>query len=239
MKPKKKTRWDSVSNGDIGMGALYNIAAMFGYNEKETRREWYKLHPELKTSGLKNMADDIKAELDNAIAFLDNLSTENFTADDAYDSNNIRFVASENFFVTIKEAKRLAKNLIAESKNGLTAPITKDEADNLNGLLDVSVKRVRKIVDSTAQELKQQKNAFIQRQKKIELQKRAKDAALEQERQNDKTLEEIGAALRLYNEAATLGREKKLQKLILDACDKVIDDDTGTIKICGSVKQIV
>ena len=237
---ENKTRWDSVSNGDIGMGALYNIAAMFGYNEKETRREWYKLHPELKTSGLKNMADDIKAELDNAIAFLDNLSTENFTADDAYDSNNIRFVAlaqtydfvalAEKFFVTIKEAKRLAKNLIAESKNGLTAPITKDEADNLNGLLDVSVKRVRKIVDSTAQELKQQKNAFIQRQKKIELQKRAKDATLEQERQNDKTLEEIGAALRLYNEAATLGREKKLQKLILDACDKVIDDDTGTIK---------
>ena len=57
---ENKSRWDSVSDTSIGMGALYNIAVRFGYSEKDTRREWYqKIRDMCEWNYKKNRAGDI------------------------------------------------------------------------------------------------------------------------------------------------------------------------------------
>jgi len=41
-----------------------------GYDAKEIYREWYDLHPNLKPSAKRNMADETKRELDDAIIWI-------------------------------------------------------------------------------------------------------------------------------------------------------------------------
>lgn len=45
---ENKMRWDSATDPHFGIETLHGIAKRFGYVERDTRREWYNLHPELK-----------------------------------------------------------------------------------------------------------------------------------------------------------------------------------------------
>lgn len=59
-------RWDSVTD-PYGIETLHGKAKAFGYSEKDTRREWFKLHPELSTPS-PNKGDS--APTDDPIAVL-------------------------------------------------------------------------------------------------------------------------------------------------------------------------
>lgn len=52
-------RWDSLDDPSFDIETLHGIAKRFGYSEKETRRQWYQLHPEL-NKGDAPMNDDNK-----------------------------------------------------------------------------------------------------------------------------------------------------------------------------------
>ena len=39
-------RWNSINDPSFDIETLHGIAKRFGYSEKDTRREWYRLHPE-------------------------------------------------------------------------------------------------------------------------------------------------------------------------------------------------
>ena len=42
-------RWDSVSDPSFDIETLHGIAKRFGYEERDARRQWFELHPELST----------------------------------------------------------------------------------------------------------------------------------------------------------------------------------------------
>lgn len=44
---ENKKRWDSLTDPSFNIETLHGIAKRFGYSEKDTQREWYRLHPEL------------------------------------------------------------------------------------------------------------------------------------------------------------------------------------------------
>ncbi|MBR0289516.1 MAG: DUF927 domain-containing protein, partial [Selenomonadaceae bacterium] len=46
---ENKMRWDSATDTDFNIETLHGIAKRFNYSEKDTRREWYELHPEFTT----------------------------------------------------------------------------------------------------------------------------------------------------------------------------------------------
>lgn len=41
------SRWNSATDPSFNIETLHGIAKRFGYSEKDTQREWYRLHPEL------------------------------------------------------------------------------------------------------------------------------------------------------------------------------------------------
>lgn len=45
---ENKMRWDSATDPHFDIETLHGIAKRFGYVERDTRREWYNLHPDLK-----------------------------------------------------------------------------------------------------------------------------------------------------------------------------------------------
>lgn len=153
---ENETRWQSLDDSSFNIRTLHGIAKRFGYSEKDSRREWYRLHPELKPSTSKNIDDKTKIDLDEAIIFLDNFSADNLSVKDIYHPNTIHFVALaqtygfiaqyENFFSTIKVAKNVAKNRITESNENLTASPTKTELTDLNALASLSIDTLRKTI---------------------------------------------------------------------------------------------
>lgn len=46
---ENKMRWDSATDPHFDIETLHGIAKRFNYSEKDTRREWYDLHPEFTT----------------------------------------------------------------------------------------------------------------------------------------------------------------------------------------------
>ena len=46
---ENKKRWEGLNNPSMGIETIHGIAKQFGYQEKDARSEWYKLHPELTT----------------------------------------------------------------------------------------------------------------------------------------------------------------------------------------------
>ena len=53
------SRWNSQTDPSFNIETLHGIAKRFGYSEKDTRREWYRLHPEaapMTTTNTKNFS---------------------------------------------------------------------------------------------------------------------------------------------------------------------------------------
>ena len=51
-------RWNSATDPNFDIETLHGIAKRFGYSEKDTRRQWYDLHPELSNSPAPMNDDD-------------------------------------------------------------------------------------------------------------------------------------------------------------------------------------
>ena len=51
------SRWNSINDPSFNVEVLHGVAKHFGYSEKDTRREWYRLQPELSNSPAP-MSDD-------------------------------------------------------------------------------------------------------------------------------------------------------------------------------------
>lgn len=237
---ENEARWNSISNNSIDMAALYNIAAKFGYNEKSARRQWFEKHPELKPSASKNIDSTTKNKLDEAIIFLDNLSPENFSANDAYNQDNIHSVAlaqtygfiaqTEKFFATIKEAKANAKIRIADSQSELTAPITDSEREKLNEILSISIDAIRKTINNEAQDLKQKQKEFLKNQKKLRKQEQARLQALQRQKEIEKNQDNLFYLIEEYRKYPSEELAKQIRALILNSCECSMDKYTGAIK---------
>lgn len=46
---ENQKRWEGLNNPSMDIETIHGIAKKFGYKERDARREWYKLHPELTT----------------------------------------------------------------------------------------------------------------------------------------------------------------------------------------------
>lgn len=53
-------RWNSKLDSRFGIETLHGIAKTFGYSEKDARRQWYDLHPEISTNTQKNDANIVR-----------------------------------------------------------------------------------------------------------------------------------------------------------------------------------
>ena len=224
---ENKTRWDSVKDPSFNIATLHGIAKRFGYSEKDARRQWYDLYPELKTSYKKNADEKIKRELDDAIIWLESLDAENFTAADALDENNIRKVAlaifygkpeiGEIFFNTIATAKNAAKKRLAVAESGLTAPLSQADKNQLTALKNgVNVYELRKRVKSAVTVCKKEQTYFEDEEKhkaaQAELERRrAKQAA--QDKANTDRLKELLAA------PQSKERDAEIISVIRELCD--------------------
>lgn len=145
-----ESRWNSISNPSIGMGALYNIASKFGYDEKSAQRNWHALNSksqspqksfiEQKVSindtqalskpestdpkfGDKDIPEKTRHDLEEAIRFLDNLSEENLSVKNIYHSEIIHFVAlaqTYGFIAQVQKFFYIIKNAKSAAKNRIT-----------------------------------------------------------------------------------------------------------------------
>ena len=78
-----ESKWKGFKpNGGITIGTLYQWAVKDGYDEKETQREWYQLHPESATQQKTHASqiDSLKAELRKNTQALADFKTEKKSA---------------------------------------------------------------------------------------------------------------------------------------------------------------
>ena len=139
---------------------------------------------ETKASAKKIAAENTKRELDEAIIWLESLDAESFTATDARNIDSIHKVAlaetygffdvADNFFNTIKSAKKIAQNRIKEATSGLTTKLTRAELNALNSLIDgTDIKTIRDRVSRKVTALTKENEAY----RKAETQKRERELA--------------------------------------------------------------
>ena len=88
-----ESKWDGFNRDGYDIGTIFMFAQQNGYDAKNTYREWYDLHPNLKPSAKRNMDSATKHELDDAVILLETLDPETFTADDAYAPENLHATA--------------------------------------------------------------------------------------------------------------------------------------------------
>ena len=238
---KNLAAWNGVHDSSFDIQTLHGIAKRFGYTEADVRCKWYEIHPELKPSKrLRNIAEETQRELDNAIIWLETLSLENFSADDAYNPDNIRAVAlaqlygfaavAEKFFAIIKTSKALAQTRIKEADTGFIAPLDTDELARLGALANLHLETLRKNVAREVQALNREQKAFAKEQ--AEEQARQKAVKAQSERQarieeNIKTLIELRAE---YKKNPSKELAKKMRKIIFNSCDVTTDRYTGEVK---------
>jgi len=237
---KNRARWNSDTDPNIGIGALYNLAAQYGYDAKDTYHEWYNLHPTLRPSAKRNMDEDTKRELDDAIILLETLEPENFTADDARNPDNLHAVAlaqtfgfnaqAENFFIVIKKAKEIARICLKDVESNLVESISEAEKNALTALVEgINIKSLRNEVDREVTEIKRAQNKFRAQQARD----RAKAEAIKHARERKQTVEDnIQKLIELraeYTKNPSPELAAQIQDLILDTCDAKISKNTGAI----------
>lgn len=222
---ENRARWDSDTDPNIGIGALCNLAKQYNYDAKQTYLDWLDLHPELRPSRGKKLADDMKQDLDDAIIWLKSLTPESFTVADARDKcRNVALAAVfgfhtdvENFFGTLKAAKALGKNRLKESNADLTKQLTKEERNLLTALVEgVDINYIRRTVDREITAVARARDEYL-RQLKVQ----AKRAEFEQ-RRAEKAARVIEAKSRLDElraMAPSPERNAEMIQLIRDACD--------------------
>ena len=220
-----QSRWDSLSNPSFDIETLHGIAKQFGYQEGDARRQWYQLHPDKKPSVKRTMDNDLKQELDDAIIWLDTLTPDEFTAEDATNRQNIRAVAlatnfgystkAEKFFYIIKDARKNAKIRLADAKSNLTEPLSEKEKKELQALIDLNINRLKYYIKIQVDIIKSQHADFLQQEheRKVEY---AKAMRKEEVSQNLSSLDDL---IKTYRANPTRELANKIREIIFNACE--------------------
>ena len=222
-----ESKWNGFNRDGYSIATICMFAQQNGYDAKETYREWYDLHPDLKPSHKRNMDEENKRELDNAIIWLDTLEPETFTATDAHSFENIHSVAlatvfgfsakAEKFFKTIKDAKAIAKNRIKEADADLTKKLTDDEKNELTALIEgINLDSIRRTVDREITAVTRAKVQFLREAKKqahrIEIQR-------EREEKAARAIETQSRLDQLRAMPSSPERDAEMIELIRESCD--------------------
>ena len=233
-------KWNGFNRDGYDIGTLYHFAAPNGYDAKENFREWYDLNPSLRPSAKRNIDEDTKRELDDAIIWLETLESENFTVDDARNPDNLHSVAlaqtfgfnaqAENFFIVIKKAKEIARICLKDVESDLVEPIPEKEKNALTALVEgVNIKSLRNEVDREVTEIKRAQNKFLAQQARD----RAKAEAIKHTQERKQIVEDnIQKLIELraeYTKNPSPELATRIQSLILDTCDAKISKNTGAI----------
>ena len=222
-----ESKWNGFNRDGYDFGTLYHFATPNGYDAKEIYREWYDLHPNLKPSAKRNMADETKRELDDAIIWINTLDPEKFTANDARDFKHIHFVAlavtygfvaaSEKFFTVIKKAKELARIRLRDAESGLTEKLSETENNEINALIEgVHIETIRRFVDREVTALSKAHSDFLKtetRRKKHEEAKKKQAEEIAQYKSNEEQLKELLAM------SPSIERDVKVVQIINELCE--------------------
>ena len=129
---ENQKRWDSLNDSSYDIETLHGIAKRFGYSEKDTRRRWYQLHPELSRYTEKN-AQDIPAELrltDDQRKFLfsgDLSDLDNARRIERLFGKRIRWLTDRNKWITFRNGLWTISN----ESNCAISPAARKIADML------------------------------------------------------------------------------------------------------------
>ena len=221
-----ESKWNGFNRDGYGIGTLYMLAQQGGYDARETYREWYNLHPNLRPSTKRNMDMATKRELDDAFILLNTLEPENFTTDDAYAPDNLHAVAlataygypalAKKFFDTIKASQKLAKIRIADSKSELTAKLTLDEKQELDAILNVGITEIRHCVEREVRAIEKAHATFLKDEEQKRLRAKYEKECAERE---VRTTEAKSRLDELRAMEPSSERDAEMIELIRDACD--------------------
>lgn len=131
-------RWNSLNNPSFTIETLHGIAKRFHYEERDARRQWYDLHPDLNdhfddliaqwqiNNHGAHVDKKVIADLKAARLFIDDLTPRNFSPDLPFDISVRRKVAlckfyipqlAQKFFSILKDAQKAAASKIKNSKD--------------------------------------------------------------------------------------------------------------------------
>ena len=233
-------KWNGFNRDGYNIGTLYHFAAPNGYDAKENFREWYDLNPSLRPSAKRNIDEDTKRELDDAIIWLETLESENFTVDDARNPDNLHAVAlaqtfgfnaqAENFFIVIKKAKEIARICLKDVESDLVEPIPEKEKNALTALVEgVNIKSLRNEVDREVTEIKRAQNKFLAQQARDRAKAEAIKHAQERKQIVGDNIQKLIELRAEYTKNPSPELATRIQSLILDTCDAKISKNTGAI----------
>lgn len=233
-------KWQGFNRDGYDIGTIFMFAQQNGYDAKDTYREWYNLHPSLRPSAKRNIDEDTKRKLDDAIILLETLEPENFTANDARDPDNLHAVAlaqtfgfnaqAENFFIVIKKAKEIARICLKNVESDLIEPIPEAEKNALTALVEgVNIKSLRNEVDREVTEIKRVQNKFHAQQARDRAKAEAIKHALERKQTVEDNIQKLIELRAEYTKNPSLELAARIQDLILDTCDAKISKNTGAI----------
>ena len=244
---ENKTRWDSLDDPSFDIATLHGIAKRFGYMERDSRRQWYNMHPESKPSA-KRIADKYtKRELDDAIIWLESLDTETFTVTDARSNDSIHKVALaafynfhsgvENFFNVLKAAKTLSKTRLKDDDaNEFSQKLPKQERLELTALAEgVDVTYIRRAVDREITQVKKSHEYFQKSQAALYAEKLAEEREAERaakKKANEERIKEL--------QEMPLSKEHcaEIIEKIRNACEWRCDRQGNEIAVKGTAANI-
>lgn len=245
---QNQMRWDSLDDPSFDISTLHGIAKRFGYQEKDARRQWYQLHPDLKPSNQKanNIAPELKRQLDDAIIWLDTLTPDDFTADDAHNPDNIRAVAiaqhfgfttqAEKFFTTIKKAKDIARNRIKESNDELTETLSDNELIELNALIDgTDIKNLRNAINREVTAIKKSQTEYLKTQELKQKKERAEKARIAE---TSRLIEQQSRIDQLRKMPPSPQRDAELVQLINSSCEWKYDKMGNPVAVKATAKNL-
>ena len=221
-----ESKWNGFNRDGYDIGTLFMFAQQGGYDAKDIYREWYELHPSLRPSAKRNMDENTKRELDNAVILLNTLDAEKFSADDAYSPESLHAAAlatafgfpalTKKFFDTIKAAQKRAKIRIADSKSELTAKLSAEEKKSLNEIVNIGITEIRRYVDRETSSIEKAHATFLKDEERKRLRAKFEKERAEKEARAIETtarLDELRAM------PASPERDSEMIELIRDACD--------------------
>lgn len=237
-----EAKWNGFNRDGYDIGTLFMFAQQGGYDAKDIYRKWYDLHPNLRPSAKRNMDNDTKHELDDAIIWLESLDAESFTANDARDFKHIHFVAlavtygfvaaSEKFFSVIKKAKELARIRLKDAESGLTEKLSEIESNEINALVEgVHIETIRRSVDREVTALSKAHSDFLKaetRRKKREEAKKKQAEEIAQYKSNEEQLKELLAM------PPSLERDVKVVQVINELCEWRHDRQGNPVSVKGT-----
>ena len=235
-----KASWEGAKNPSFDISTLHGKAKLFGYRETDARRQWYDIHPEFKPSSSRNIAAETKRELDDAIIWLDTLSEENFSADDANNPDNIHAVAlaqtygfisaAEKFFTVIKVAKNQAQAQIKEAGTGLTAPLDTETLAKFDALAKIRIDPLRRQVERECRALDKARRLFTKQQAAEQAIQRKQQAAANRQARIDENIKTLIELRDEYKKNPSPELAQKIRALIINSCEVTTDRYTGAIK---------